>query len=380
MLTAVWTVLGVLKIIGLILLGLIGLLLVLLLLVLLVPIRYQAEVSFDKVPRGKAGVSWLCHIFSVRAVYEEKLMFRVRVLGFSVFQKEKVLGNTKAHTEEEAQRESEPGSVKPPQEPEAAKKEQSRKPEVPRKEFSQEEEIPKKEFPQEEEIPKKESLREREIANQETAKRPEVVTEDLPGAKETAQRECQKALKGSESKEEERTGSNQESPGAGKSHAASGRKRRKKKKTNKNTGFSFSRIYDKLKEKLRRIFRRLTELKEKKDRWIAFLKDPANQRTYRLLKRQLFKLIRHILPQKISGRICFGFEDPAKTGQILAIISPFYAWYARRVEVIPVFEESLLEGELRLRGRIRIGSVLGMAAVTLFDKNFRALLKKLLRA
>ncbi len=39
-----------------------------------------------------------------------------------------------------------------------------------------------------------------------------------------------------------------------------------------------------------------------------------------------------------------------------------------------------MEGELRLRGRIRIGSVLGMAAVTLFDKNFRALLKKLLRA
>ena len=94
MLTAVWTVLGVLKIIGLILLGLIGLLLVLLLLVLLVPIRYQAEMSFDKVPRGKAGVSWLCHIFSVRAVYEEKLMFRVRVLGFSVFQKKKALGKT----------------------------------------------------------------------------------------------------------------------------------------------------------------------------------------------------------------------------------------------------------------------------------------------
>ncbi len=337
MLTAVWTVLGVLKIIGLILLGLIGLLLVLLLLVLLVPIRYQAEMSFDKVPRGKAGISWLCHIFSVRAVYEEKLMFRVRVLGFSVFQKEKVLGNTKAHTEEEAQKESEPGSVKPPQEPGAPKKEQSRKPEVPRKELPQEEESPRKELPQEEEIPKKESLREREIANQ-------------------------------------------ESPGAGKSHAAFGRKKRKKKKTNKNTGFSFPRIYDKLKEKLRRIFRRLTELKEKKDRWIAFLKDPANQHTYRLLKRQLFKLIRHILPQRISGRICFGFEDPAKTGQILAIISPFYAWYARRIEVIPVFEESLLEGELRLRGRIRIGSVLRMAAVTLFDKNFRALLKKLLRA
>lgn len=360
MLTAVWTVLGVLKIIGLILLGLIGLLLVLLLLVLLVPIRYQAEMSFDKVPRGKAGVSWLCHIFSVRAVYEEKLMFRVRVLGFSVFQKKKALGNTKAHTEEEAQKESEPGTVKPPQEPGAEKKEQSRKPEV-----------PKKEFPKEEEMPKKESLREREIANQETAQR------ECPTDSEISKK---KAPKGSESKEEERTGSNQESPGAGKSHSASGGKSRKKKKTNKNTGFSFLRIYDTLKEKLRRIFRHLTELKEKKDRWIAFLKDPANQRTYRLLKRQMFKLIRHILPQRISGRICFGFEDPAKTGQILAIISPFYAWYARRVEVIPVFEESLLAGELRLRGRIRIGSVLGMAAVTLFDKNFRALLKKLLRA
>lgn len=372
MLTAVWTVLGVLKIVGLILLGLTGFLIVLLLLVLLAPIRYQAEMNFDKALKGKAGVSWLCHMLSARAVYDKKLMLLVRVLGFPVFRMEKVPGKTEARENEKAQEESEPPSKGPPD---------GQKTVI---ESAQEKgKTAEERMPGDPEPVKQKPRESSEDAMEGLADKPETTKEKQPEGSESAR---EKVFEDPEIFEEKSPGApeespkTRESPETDKKQAALGPKKRKKKKLKKNRGFSFRKIYDRLKEKLHRIIRRLMELKEKKNRWIAFVQDPVNQRTCRLLKRQLWKLVRHILPQRISGRVRFGFDDPAKTGQILAAISPFYAWYARRVEVIPVFEESVLEEQLRLRGRIRIGTVLGLAAVTLFDKNFRALLRKLLRA
>ena len=88
------------------------------------------------------------------------------------------------------------------------------------------------------------------------------------------------------------------------------------------------------------------------------------------------KLIRHLLPTKCSGRVRFGFEDPYTTGQILTYISPFYGWYARSVQVEPVFDENVMEGELRLKGRVRVATLLWIVIRLFMDKNFRRLLKE----
>ena len=121
-------------------------------------------------------------------------------------------------------------------------------------------------------------------------------------------------------------------------------------------------------------------MEEKKDRLTAFLCNDANQATFRLLKRQIWALCRHVLPRKAAGRVRFGFADPFTTGQVLAYISPFYGLYARHVQVIPVFDEPVMEGEGMLKGRIRMGTVLLIGLRMLFDRNFRALLRKHLRA
>lgn len=320
MLTAVWTVLGILKIIGLVLLGIAGFLLAVLFLVLLVPIRYQAQIKYDGRADGLAGVSWLCHLFAVKAVYKEKLAVRVRILGICVFRTEKAFKKGKAEgawpdgetaAEDTDTGAGEPGSVKTAGD------------------ISREVAV--------EEAPVKASRKE-------------------PGEEAPAEVSRGKAgKKPSPAKKE---------PG------------RKKK----NKGFSFSKICDKLKEKLRRIKEALMGIKEKKEKLEAFVKDPANRRTYRLLKRQLWKLCRHVLPVKASGRVRFGLGDPYKTGQVLTYLSPFYGLYAQKLQIIPSFEEAVLEGEGRIKGRIRIGTVLVLAARMLFDKNFRALLKKILKA
>lgn len=114
-------------------------------------------------------------------------------------------------------------------------------------------------------------------------------------------------------------------------------------------------------------------------RWNAiwsWIQNEENKQMIRLIKRQIFGIVRHILPGEISGRIKFGFDDPFKTGQILTYISPFYGFYAKKLEVIPVFEESVLEGEVRLKGRIRIGTIVAKAVRLLFNKNIRKTIRQ----
>ncbi|WP_349948212.1 DUF2953 domain-containing protein [Lacrimispora sp. BS-2] len=77
-------ILFILKILGLLVLIVLGLILSVVLLVLLVPVRYQAEGSYDGKVKGKARITWLLHILSVSAQYEEDLIVRVRFFGFRI--------------------------------------------------------------------------------------------------------------------------------------------------------------------------------------------------------------------------------------------------------------------------------------------------------
>ena len=92
-----------------------------------------------------------------------------------------------------------------------------------------------------------------------------------------------------------------------------GRGKARKEKNKEKQGFSFTRLYDKLKKKLREIMEKLessvkklreglSELFKKKEELRALLRDEANRRTWRLFKRQARAICRHILPTKITGR------------------------------------------------------------------------------
>lgn len=137
-------------------------------------------------------------------------------------------------------------------------------------------------------------------------------------------------------------------------------------------------------ERIQSSYRRITgdheEMKRKIRRIQALWENEENQKTVRLLWRQIRKLIKHILPGNMSGRVRFGFDDPATTGQILTYISPFYGIYAEQILIEPVFDESVFEGELHLKGYIRAGTVLWMVLRVCLNKNFRLLLKRIMKS
>lgn len=357
MLAAVWMVLGILRIIGLVLLGILGLLFVLLLLVLLVPIRYQIQGSFDGKLKGQAGVSWLCRLLSVKAVYENKLILTARVLGIRVFRMEKAFGKG---TEETGKPEKD-GPDEDSQKKGRQKGEMGRASEEgPGKAEEKSGKTAKEAY----------GPGEKPTAEKEAGTQGEEPHGSEKGAKASGQGTAGPEKKAKEQKKHKRKA---------KKNLKKKKERKKGKKKQKNRGFSFKKIYDKLKEILQGLKERLDEWREKKDELAAFVNDEANRATFRLLMKQIWALCRHFVPTKAAGWVRFGFDDPYKTGQILTYISPFYGLYARKFQVMPVFGEKVLEGEGKLKGRIRIGTVLVIGLRMLLDKNFRVLLKKFLK-
>ena len=155
-------------------------------------------------------------------------------------------------------------------------------------------------------------------------------------------------------------------PAAGTKNAKNGQKKKRVRQS----------LFQKIKVTFQRICGKLKTAEERWQKLMEFLEKEENKNTFRLLKRQVIRLFKHVLPGKVSGTVRFGFEDPYTTGRILTYISPFYGWYGRTIQVIPVFDEQVLDGELSLKGRIRIATLLFIGFQVWRDKNFRTLLKR----
>lgn len=125
-----------------------------------------------------------------------------------------------------------------------------------------------------------------------------------------------------------------------------------------------SRIHGKIEDvirKIKKIFRKITELfskaeelNEKREKILDFFCEQeafeAKNQTVEIIK----KLLKHILPYKIDGKIHFGMEYPDATGQAYAVMTLFYDRYADSLELEPDFEQKVLEGKIEFWGRIRL--------------------------
>lgn len=103
----------------------------------------------------------------------------------------------------------------------------------------------------------------------------------------------------------------------------------------------------------------------------TFVTDPENQKSARLIYRQMKKLAKHVLPRKGKITYTFGFEDPAVTGQILSYASVAYPFFHQILELNPVFDRPVQEAEIHVKGRLRFGFITGYLLKLFLDKNIR---------
>lgn len=106
--------------------------------------------------------------------------------------------------------------------------------------------------------------------------------------------------------------------------------------------------------------------------WKEFLDHPRTRAALSFLWKNAKKLIYHVLPTRITGKITFGNEDPAVTGMVLAVLGMTIPFHKNKIEAAPLFDdENVLEGEILLKGRIYGIVVLKTAAELYFNKNIK---------
>lgn len=132
-------------------------------------------------------------------------------------------------------------------------------------------------------------------------------------------------------------------------------------------------IIKKTKRKIRAVIRSKDKLKKKIDDIKMIINDEANKEMVRLLYSQLKALFKEIMPVKYKINIHYGCDDPYRTGQLLMYISVFYGLSGINMNITPDFNEKILEGDIYIKGRVRICKLLMIVFRVYRNKRFREL-------
>lgn len=137
-------------------------------------------------------------------------------------------------------------------------------------------------------------------------------------------------------------------------------------------------MWENLKTTLLSIWGKLTSSKQKLTEVKEILLEENSRMVYSFLKVRLVRVIRHIRPKKFQLYLHYGFEDPALTGEITGILAVFMGWYENAISLKPDFQQTVLEGSLKFKGRVRIVVLLWEGIRVVFHKPVRVMIKKIM--
>lgn len=302
----------ILKIIGIIFAVILGLILLLLAILLCVPVRYYAEGSVPKDIKkstARGHVTWLLHLIRVDIAFEDqKLIWKIRIAWKTLKNEEE-----RKQTDEKEDGRNE------------TRKKQKDIQQKTQKETQKVEGTPKFAKVEEEHAPKEELLESHEKVKENAKDRMEK-RKEKSAESETNIRE-KHTEKSAEPEQPHKTG------------------RFEKIKC------TISNFCAKIKHTVSHAEETIEDLTDKKDRIVKELEDPVHQKAFSKVKKELWKLCMRWKPKVLKGKIHFGFEDPYHTGQALAFLSVIYPFIGGCLFVDPDFEQRILEGSVKIKGR-----------------------------
>lgn len=126
-----------------------------------------------------------------------------------------------------------------------------------------------------------------------------------------------------------------------------------------------------IKYTIRKIYDKINHIIHNIRYYIKILQTESFKRAFVLCREQLLRLMKIVLPRKVSGTFTIGMEDPAATGQILSIYGILYPLIGDNITVIPDFEKPVMEGSFRFKGKITAFTLIRIAAKIYFDKDLK---------
>lgn len=361
--------LTILKVLGIILLSILGLLLIIILLFLFVPFVYKIRVKYvGKQLEADGEVSFLFRLLRARAAYKDELSYEAKAAFFTLISSEKA--GRDEEDGKEAHKESKAADVKAedtslktteagtstgitgPEEAEEAKVETGRRQEA------------------ETQIPKS-TVVERELEAEADSKQ-------VNNQPESFKPEDSKIEDGTQvDRKQELCGQVNEENKAGKKAKRKKAKKQKSKKTKKkfNIFAKIEEIKEKIEAKWTAFKETFLSLNNKKEAVLKFINAEGTADGIFYLLTQSKILIKMILPKEIKGWLRFGTGDVYTEGQYLTYLCFVYPLYAGKFDIIPEWEEEVIEVDATFSGKIRMFAMLLIGLKLLFSKKVKALLR-----
>lgn len=364
-------ILTILKIIGIILLVVLGMILLILLLVLFVPIRYRIDTSKDAEGEQQihalVKVTWLLHLLNIRFLYPEEAYLRVRIACFTLFRSDqpaKEAASAKKNTSAEKKKESEAKNVKTSK---ASKEAEDTLLATEDTEGSGEQ---------------SQSIDEDGWSRMDSAQirldeKTDGKLENVPApqAENAAHTEINSESVEVREEEEAAEAGNREEADFQEETSKWELLREKIRwciqklwELLKNIRYTIQSIYDKIRNIIHDI-----------RYYYKVLRSDLFHRTWEKCSKEALHLLKSIAPRKVKGYLHIGMEDPATTGQILGYYGMLYPLIGGHIDVIPDFDQVILEGTLTIRGHITLFQAVSTACILYFNKDLRKLIKLLKR-
>ena len=345
-----------LKIIGIIILCILGTIILVLLGILFVPVRYRIEVVRKEGENEspvvvQAKVTWLLHFINVLVRYSTEFYLRIRLLFIPIFRwpgREKNKAGNRREKEEREQK--------------------------------KEENIEKRE----EKVKESEEKREEKV--EESKEKPGEIVEKKE--KTAAEHGREYIEESSKQVRDEKSG--KEIPRI--------TVKRKEQETEQNTGFTkaaeavkpqnfvhkLRALWEKIQNFIENIQYTIRNICDKiKSIWnniqyySDLVKSDVFQNTFQLCKKELCRLLKGVLPGTFEADLVVGMDDPAATGQILAVCGMLYPVLGGHINVVGDFEQKRLEGRIFMKGRVYGITLIYVCVKIYFNKNVKKLYKLL---
>ncbi len=338
----------ILKIIGIILGTLLAALFIGLCLALFVPVRYRIEAERTEEEGAppievEGTVTWLLHFVNIRFRYPAEVYLRARIFVFTVF---------RLPSKKKAEESADSGERKKGRKSRSGKKEKNK--------AAGEENGGEtfKEHAGEQEEPSGERDREPEVLHGESDGEPEKIPEGHDG-EHGGEAE---GLNGEHDREPEEP---KEKPDGSKLPLSAKIKAvfSKVRKIFQNIWYTLTGICDKIKT-----------IWENIEYYMDVLRSDAFQNAFSLCKGELYSIFSYIRPRKFQADLIIGMDDPAATGKILSYYGMLYPLIGEHVNIVSDFERKRLEGNVLIKGKVKLFTFIKAAVRIYFSKDVRKLL------
>lgn len=136
-------------------------------------------------------------------------------------------------------------------------------------------------------------------------------------------------------------------------------------------------FFENIQYTIRRFCDKIGSISETIEYYREVVEGETFKRSFALCKGELLTIVKSLKPRKFEASLIVGMDDPASTGEILAVCGMLYPLLGGHVDVRGDFEKKRLEGQILIVGKLRMFTFLRTAVRIYFNKDIRKLYKLL---